>query len=85
MSPADLFGMGPQTHKTAAREKLLEQPVGTSFLCEGAYRLCRGLPNPPMNWKENVRDELYRLRNDGYFADHKNKDGDAVYTRTDRN
>ena len=84
MSPTDLFGMGPQTHKTAAREKLLELPDGKGIRYEDAYRECRGLPNRPEAWQASVRDELHRLRDGGYFTEDKTPDG-SVFTRTGRN
>ena len=79
----DLFGPVPLPHKTAVRERLLALRCGETLIYHTTYKLCRDIPNKPVNWQANIRDELHRLCHRGYFTQAMGS-GDAVYTRTNK-
>ena len=81
----DLFGSPPppRPHKTQVGERLRALRRGEAIVYETAYKLCRDIPNRPVNWEANIRDELHRLWHKGYFIQSKG-DAGAVYTRTDK-
>jgi hypothetical protein len=79
----DLFGPVPQPHKTAVRGRLLALRYGAELNYQRAYGLTRAIPNKPVNWQANVRDELHRLWHRGYFT-RREDSGGMIYTRTDK-
>jgi hypothetical protein len=80
----DLFGPVPLPHKTAVRERLLAMPCGDAIVYyHAAYKLCRAIPNRPTNWQANIRDEIHRLRDRGYFTERKDSTG-TIYIRTNK-
>jgi hypothetical protein len=84
MKQDDLFGAPPPPpHKTQVRERLLALQRGTEITYEGAYARCRDIRNRPVNWQANIRDELHRLWQGGYFT--RSDPPRTVYTRTDKN
>jgi hypothetical protein len=65
------------------RGRLLALPRGEAIIYQTAYKLTRDIPNKPVNWQANVRDELHRLWHRGYFTQAADGAG-TVYVRTDK-